>query len=448
MSQGAPPPPSPAAADHATANVGAADAGLPPARPLRFVHRGAVVEVRDLPPTTSVLSWLREQQRCTGTKEGCNEGDCGACTVLVGERNAAGAVDWKPVNSCIQLLPMLDGKSVKTVESLRRADGTFQLSGSGIHRTYGPVNVTLDGPIDRPRVTVRLARPLPSAQLSDVTLNLVPTAAGRLYVEHGGGIWRLLTYVPGQCFAVMTKERAEPAGELVGRFHAAVQDCDHGFRFSRPGAHDLARHLATLAAAVERVRGADPGGPALLAQEREGFLDLADEVARRAAELPSAVPGPLRLCHGDLKLNNLRFDDAGRGVCLLDLDTLARLPLGLELGDALRSWCNPLGEDDVDARFDLGLFERALRGYAVHARAFIRPEERAFLVRGVERVALQLAARFGADVVNQSYFRWNPQRFASRAAHNLIRARSQLGVARSLDAQRSGAEALVDELLG
>jgi Ser/Thr protein kinase RdoA (MazF antagonist) len=281
-----------------------------------------------------------------------------------------------------------------------------------------------------------------------VTPRLVPTAAGRLYAEHGGGVWRLLTYVPGQCFAVMTNELAEPAGELVGRFHAAVQDCDHSFRFSRPGAHDLKRHLMTLAAAVDGVRDAGSEASARIPREREAVLALADEVARRAAELPAEVPGPLRLCHGDLKLNNLRFDDAGRGVCLLDLDTLARLPLALELGDALRSWCNPLGEDDPDARFDRSLFERALRGYAEHARGFIRPEERAFLVRGVERVALQLSARFAADVVNQSYFRWNPQRFESRAAHNLIRAHSQLGVARSLAEQRPQAEVLVDKLLG
>ena len=69
------------------------------ARPLRFVHRGAVVEVSGLAPTTSVLSWLREHAACTGTKEGCNEGDCGACTVLVGELQPAGTVAWKPINS-------------------------------------------------------------------------------------------------------------------------------------------------------------------------------------------------------------------------------------------------------------------------------------------------------------------------------------------------------------
>ena len=52
---------------------------------IRFFHRGQVVEASDAQPTRSVLDWLREDARCTGTKEGCNEGDCGACTVVLGE---------------------------------------------------------------------------------------------------------------------------------------------------------------------------------------------------------------------------------------------------------------------------------------------------------------------------------------------------------------------------
>lgn len=275
------------------------------------------------------------------------------------------------------------------------------------------------------------------------TPRLYRTRADRLWVELGeAGVWRLMTFVPGRCFSVMTAELAAPAGELVGRFHAAVLDLDHAFRFSRKGAHDLSRHLGVLREATGRAEAAGLD-PELL----NTFKSLADEILRRTAELPAEVPGPLRLCHGDLKINNLRFDEAGRGVCLLDLDTLARLPLGLELGDALRSWCNPRGEDDPAGSFDLDLFERALTGYAVHARGFLTPEERGFLVRGVERVALQLAARFGADVVNQSYFRWNPRKFGSRAEHNLVRARSQLGVAASLAQQRDRAESLVAALL-
>ncbi len=87
-------------------------------RPVRFVHRGALVSVQGLAPTTSVLAWLREHAGCTGTKEGCNEGDCGACTVLVGELQADGRVGFKPINSCIQFLPTLDGKALISVEDL------------------------------------------------------------------------------------------------------------------------------------------------------------------------------------------------------------------------------------------------------------------------------------------------------------------------------------------
>ena len=89
-----------------------------PARPIRFVHRGETLSVQGLESTTSVLNWLREHAGCTGTKEGCNEGDCGACTVLVGELQADDSVSFKPVNSCIQFLPTLDGKVLVTVEDL------------------------------------------------------------------------------------------------------------------------------------------------------------------------------------------------------------------------------------------------------------------------------------------------------------------------------------------
>ena len=98
---------------------------LPTPRPIRFFHRGAVVEVSDAAPTRTVLDWLREDARCTGTKEGCNEGDCGACTVVIGEAAAPGdasavrGLSLKTVNACIQFLPTLDGKALFTVEDLK-----------------------------------------------------------------------------------------------------------------------------------------------------------------------------------------------------------------------------------------------------------------------------------------------------------------------------------------
>ena len=91
---------------------------------IRFLLDGEVIEIGDdVEPTSTALEHLRYTLRRTGTKEGCAEGDCGACTVLVGELNED-AVSWRAVNACILFLPMLDGKALRTVESLAR-DGAL-----------------------------------------------------------------------------------------------------------------------------------------------------------------------------------------------------------------------------------------------------------------------------------------------------------------------------------
>ena len=102
----------------------------------QFLLNGEPVDLDRVPPQTTLLAWLREVRGLTGTKEGCAEGDCGACTVVLAERDGE-RLAWKPVNACLQLMPMLAGKAVYTVESLAAVGGALHPVQQAIVDTHG-----------------------------------------------------------------------------------------------------------------------------------------------------------------------------------------------------------------------------------------------------------------------------------------------------------------------
>ncbi len=118
------------------------------------------------------------------------------------------------------------------------------------------------------------------------------------------------------------------------------------------------------------------------------------------------------------------------------------MPIACEMGDAWRSWCNPAGEDDPDGTFDLELFTASARAWLAAAPPLSAGELRS-LVPGIERICLELAARFCADAVRNTYFREDRETYPQRGHHNLIRARGQLALAVSARQARAECEAVV-----
>jgi len=268
-----------------------------------------------------------------------------------------------------------------------------------------------------------------------LTPRLVPDREGRLWLPDAGGAWRVLTRIPGRVLdAIGNPVQAREAGRLLAAFHRALDDLDHPFRHVRPPVHEPARHLADLARALEAHRAH---------RLYNTTAPLAEGIFAAAADLPPLPETPERVVHGDPKISNLVFAPArDEALCMLDLDTLGRMALPFELGDALRSWCNVAAEDDPRGSFSAALFAAAVQGYGAAARGWLRPAEAACAVDATATIQVELAARFCADILNEYYFGWNPALFPGRAEHNLARARGQMNVHRSLLAQRSQLEEL------
>ena len=103
-------------------------------KPIRIVRRGQAVTLNNVPPGRTLLEVLREDLGCSGTKEGCGEGDCGACTVVLGELQG-GRVHYRAINSCIRLAHSVDGLALWTVEDI-----AARLAGSTLKAEFEPIS--------------------------------------------------------------------------------------------------------------------------------------------------------------------------------------------------------------------------------------------------------------------------------------------------------------------
>jgi Ser/Thr protein kinase RdoA (MazF antagonist) len=298
-------------------------------------------------------------------------------------------------------------------------------------------------PIFSPRINENIAAVTSALAAAGLrTPHLLPTRDGHLWLDLGGenGVWRLQTFVPGTSFdKVQSPAQAHAAGALVARFHRALDGLTYTFHGLREGVHDTAKHLARLREALSM-----HGQHRLMAQ----VAPVAETILAHVQALDPLPALPPRLSHGDLKLNNILFvgetpPASEQALCLIDLDTVGPMSLAYELGDAWRSWCNVSGEDATAARIDMAVFRASFAGYASGIGRDLSEAERQALLGGVEWISLELASRFAADALFESYFGWDARRFPGRGEHNLVRARGQLALHEAFVATRKERAAIL-----
>lgn len=303
--------------------------------------------------------------------------------------------------------------------------------GSGlIHETYQVV--TDRGEYVFQKLHPKLACPKIAQDLFAVTDHLgkkqacspqgVHARDGRRLISNGKDTWRMQTLVRGQVFDhVKDRRTAYEAGKVLAQFHHALHD------FERPFVSDFRLHETAneLWALSDSVQSADKE---LLTDE---ILTMARFLLAKTPEYYLPQDLPLGVIHGDPKISNIIFA-RGQAKAMIDLDTCQRAPILLDLGDAFRDWCMKGSEDDL--KFNRFIFESAWESYKKHNQS-ITDYEKTFVLQAVQLIALELASRFLADYFNDSYFGWDENLYPSRRAHNLVRAKGQVALYKSLTEQ-------------
>lgn len=287
-------------------------------------------------------------------------------------------------------------------------------------------------------VTSHIREKLLIAREQDIerkVLHLIPTKKGKLfYKTPEGDYWRLYVLVePATSQEKVTPTSAELTGEAFGRFQCQLADLPFdALCESIPNFHNMEFRLKQLDEAL----AADPVG------RKAACGDIIAEIDKRRDEMCLAErlfrEGKLvkHINHCDTKVNNVLFDEEGRPICIVDLDTVMPGFVFSDFGDFMRTAANKGLEDDPNLdniRVDLEVFEAYTRGYLKEA-TFLTDLEKELLPYGCRLLSYMQTVRFFTDWINgDTYYK------IAYPEHNLVRTKAQL---RLVEEQEKSSEAM------
>ena len=259
-------------------------------------------------------------------------------------------------------------------------------------------------------------------------LSFIPADTGKTYWYDGENYWRIMTFIPNaKTYEMVDAEYSYYAGVAFGNFQAMLADIPDELGETIPDFHNMEFRLKQLRDAV----AADAVGRV---KEVQYYLD---EIEKRAEEMCKGErlyregKLPKRVCHCDTKVNNMMFDEEGKVLCVIDLDTVMPNFIFSDFGDFLRSAANTGAEDDENldnVNFNMEIFKAFAKGYLESAKVFLLPIEVENLPYAAALFPYMQCVRFLADYINgDTYYK------TKYPEHNLVRTKAQFKLLQSVE---------------
>ncbi|MBN1670541.1 MAG: aminoglycoside phosphotransferase family protein [Kiritimatiellae bacterium] len=282
----------------------------------------------------------------------------------------------------------------------------------------------------------------PGADPDRETLTVIRAADGKPYHrDAAGNTWRTYIFIDGaRTYDVCTgPAQAREAAKAFGKFQQMLVDLPGPrLRDTIPYFHHTPRRFAALEAAIAR----DSHNRCAAAKAQIEFAMARKHETTLVTDLLESGAIPERITHNDTKLNNVMLDDAdGRGVCVIDLDTVMPGSALYDFGDLVRTTTRTCKEDEPDPAkvlFDIAMFEALAQGYLETAGAFLAPKERDLLTFAGRLITFTIGIRFLTDyLAGDVYFKTH------RPGQNLDRTNVQFRMIAQMEDQQERMETIV-----